>query len=230
MAGSILDLIQYGQNEANRYLREAKKQIREGTADVYTERAYYNAQNRIRIFQKKYGQHRGYLISTKGLTDIEDDEKSMKALENLAQLEQSITENVRLNPEKAKSHRESQVQFYMDQGWASNRKAAEAIYDFKGSEAFESLMEKNLGDIPSQIVERYGKFVDADFSVEQFSNMIAVFNKQGGNYDEFIDFADKYIEQIKWRSDDIDKAAQEYMDSDLYDEYGIDFFEFLSTF
>lgn len=208
--------------EANRYLKSAKKAIREGTADSYTQRAYLSAENRIRMFQKKQGQHRGYLLSSKSLTDADQ--------EKFEQLIKSISENTRLNPEKSELHKLSQMNYYIEQGWASSSKAAEAIYNFKGSEAFETLMEKNLSDIPSQIVERYGKFVDADFSIEEFSNMIAVFDKQGGNYNEFIDFADKYIEQIKWRKDDIDKAAQEYMESDVFDEYGINFFEFLSIF
>ena len=211
------------QREANRYMRFARNAIKEGKADGYTERAYLNAQNRLRMFQTKQGLRKYYQFSMKG---VEDDD----AYENILK---SVTENVRLNPEKAAAHRESQIQFYQDQGWASNRKGAEAMYDFKSTSAFETLMEKNLGDIPSELLTRYGEFVDADYSVADFEKMIVSFEKDlklnnyYESYDDFISYTDRYIKNMKMR-DDFKKGVEEYLNY-KGDEYA-SLFDFLEDF
>ena len=119
------EVVEYGlkqmQREANRYMRLAREAIKEGSADGYTERAYYRAKDRLRLFQAKHGLRKYYQFSMKGVEDYD-------AYYNILE---SVTENVRLNPKKAAEHRESQIKFYQDEGWASNRQAAEAMYDFK---------------------------------------------------------------------------------------------------
>ena len=215
------------QKEANRYIKIGNKAVKSGTADSYTERAYYNAQDRLRRFQLKHSQRKGYMFSMKNLS--EDD------YDTYEQILRSVTENTRLNPEKAKAHKESQINFYQEQGWATNRESAEAMYNFKNSDVFEQLMEKNLGDIPSEILDRYGQFIDADYDKEDFAKMITVFEREiqkgSGMYDsyqDFVNFTDRYIEDMRDRPDDFKKAVDYYLDYDA-DEWS-SFFEFLMNY
>lgn len=226
---------------ANRFMREAKRKIDAGTADAYTERAYWKARQRMRMFQVKHNQHKGYQFSMKGLNPLAEDALEpdefdyASALEIYTHLIKSVTENVRLNPELSEKHRESQVKFYQDQGWASNETSAQALYDFKNSAIFEELMDMNLSDIPSEIMERYAKFVDADYDVNDFSNMITVFNKQitlgNKNYKDvkdFYKFTDRYMKLMKEREFDFNKGVSDFIKykGDRYK----DFFSFMEQF
>lgn len=216
------------QKQANYFMREARNSLKTDKEDGYLERAYMKTNNRLKMFQKKHNQHKGYLFSSKGLETEED-------LDSYKELLKSVTENVRLNPELAQQHRESQIDFYQDQGWAKSRETAEAIYDFKGSSIYEELMDMNLSDIPSELMERYGKFIDASYSIDDFSNMITAFNKQVslGNkkykdVKDFYKFTDRYIKLMKKREDDFNKGLSEFLDYQG-DEYN-DFFTFMEEF
>lgn len=214
------------QREANRYIKAASKALKQGTADTYLERRYINAQDRMRRFQIKHSQRKGYLFSMKNLSEEDYD-----IYENILK---SVTEDVRLNPDKAAAHKESQIQFYIDEGWATNRRTAEEMYNFKGTQIFETLMDKNLNDIPSEILTRYGQMVDSDYTREDFAKMIAVFdlelkkNSQYDSYQDFIAFTDRYFESMENREDDFKKAVDYYLDDMYASEFS--FFEFLSEF
>lgn len=199
------------QKQANKYIRLANISIKNNEADSYTHRAYINAELRLRKFEKKHGQHNSWLFSMKNLEEEDYD--------TYEELLKSVTENTRLNPEKAEAHKQSQIKFYQDQGWAVNSQQAEAMYEFKGTEVFEELMEMNLGDIPSELLERYGQFIDADYTEQDFANMITVFNqeKKFGNEDytsnkDFIEFTDNYIKAMNERQDDFSKAVDDYLE------------------
>jgi len=216
------------QKQANRFMKQARESIKSNKEDGYLERAFMRANNRLRMFQKKHKMHKGYLFSSKGLETEED-------LEKYKQLLKSVTENVRLNPELSETHKESQIQFYQDQGWAKDRESAEAIYNFKGTSIYEELMDMNLSDIPSELLERYGKFIDANYSVDDFSDMITAFNKQLslGNrkykdVKDFYKFTDRYMKLMKTRQDDFNKGLSEFMEYNG-DEYN-DFFTFMENF
>lgn len=213
------------QKEANRYMKYARNELK--TAENgYLERAFVNANNRMRMFQVKHNQRKGYMFSMKGL-----EEGDYEVYENLLK---SVTENKRLNPELSEKHRQSQIDFYIDKGWAKDRQSAEALFDFKGTTIFEELMENNLSDIPSEILERLGKFIDADYSVEDFGDMISVFTKDLGKqensyngFEDFVRYTDVYIESLNER-EDFRKAVTEYLndESDYYNT----FFDFLEEF
>lgn len=201
------------QKKANRFLRSAKRMLGTDMSSSYTERAYWKARQRMRMFQVKHGQHKGYQFSMKGLDDDE--------LDLYEEMLKSVTENVRLNPALEQKHKESQIQFYQDQGWAKDERSAEAMYDFKGSEIFEELMENNLSDIPSELLERYGKFVDSNYTIDDFSNMITVFNKQltlGNNQyrdvNDFYKFTDKYFKRLKKSQEDFNKGISEFLEDE----------------
>lgn len=212
------------QKRANRYLRSARRMLGTETSDTYTERAYWNARHRMRNFQKKHNQHLGYQFSMKGL-DEED-------LDTYEEMLKSVTENTRLNPSLARQHKESQISFYQKQGWAKNEKAAEAMYNFKGTSIFEELMDNNLTDVPSELLERYGKFIDSNYTEEDFSNMLTVFNKelmynskQYKDSKDFFKFTDKYIKLMKKGKDDFQKGVKEYIDDDTGDYTFFDYME-----
>lgn len=202
---------------ANRYLKMSKTDM-----SAYTQRQYLQAQNRLRMFQNKRGLAKKRTFSMQGLTTAD--------VEMYEQLLDSVIENTRLNPEKSEKHKQSQISFYMEEGWANSEEKAEQLYMFTNSDTYDSLREKGLGDIPSKLVEKFGMLVDSGYSMDEFVDMVSVFQKSTSpttesDYQEFISFSENYIDALHYR-EDVPKAAEEYLSGD----YDMDFFSFLEEF
>lgn len=199
------------QKEANRYLIAAREGIKNNTVDNYTTRAYYNAINRMHMFQKKLNIRKGSLFSMKQIFKSDYDVYE--------QILRSVTENKRLNIAELEKYKQSQIDFYISKGWASNEATAEALFNFKGTGVFETLMEKNLSDIPSEILERFGKFVDAGYSVEDFGNMLSVYmldpTTRHEDFKDFISYTDSYIKIMRGNLN-FQKLVETYIEENAF--------------
>lgn len=211
---SVKDLSNYEtlrqkQKIANRYLKSAKERLGE-------EHKFYNsAVNRINMFQKKLGKTPSTRLTMAKLT--EDMSEKYEVLLD------SLIENTFLNPEKYEAHKERQLQFAIDEGWAKTREEAETVYKFANSEIVEELKDIGLGDIPSDLVEKYVKYTQEKLSENDFIEMSRIFLEEFeyGNIEkeQFYDFADAYSMYYK----DYLKVQQIEFENGLEPIYGSEF-------
>lgn len=237
---SVKDLSNYKvlsqkQRVANKYLKDAYDRLGEN-------RYYNNAINRVNKFQKDHRQKVSTKLTLRGLTD-----KDTEKYENILD---SIIESTYINPTKYSQHRERQIAFAISEGWAKNEAQAEKVYNFANSDLIDKLKDIGLRDIPSKIVEKYGKYVQGKMSETEFESMSELFLSlyQEGivDYDDFFQFADDYkdysvinerqrvygimesnsdffgslIRSDVMASPDLQKAMYEYREEPQFDEYG----------
>lgn len=199
---SVKDLSNYAelsakQKIANKYLKDARTRLGENN------KYYKNAVNRINKFQKKIGKKESTRMTLTKVT-----EETSRKYEDILD---SIIESTYINPEKYETHKEKQLQFAIDTGWAKSREEAERVYDFANSELMEQLKDIGRGDIPSAIIDKYAEYVQGNLSEEEFINMANEFlegysdnSENSLKYNQFFDFADTYAEYYS----DFEKVVQ----------------------
>lgn len=172
------------QRIANRYLKQARQNFGEN------HRFVNSAVNRINMFQKKRGKKLTTRLTMSKLTEAD--------VKDYNTLLDSIIESTYLNPEKYEAHKERQLQFAIDEGWANTIEEAEKVYKFANSDIVADLKERGLGDIPSKLVEKYAKYVQGEMSEEDFINMASMYMEKYSEgtmtANEFFDFADTYAQ------------------------------------
>lgn len=175
------------QKVANKYLKQAQQNFGENYRFVNS------AINRINMFQKKRGKKLTTRLTMSKLTEAD--------IEDYNTLLDSILESTYLNPEKYKAHKEKQLKFAIDEGWAKNEEEAENIYRFANSELVAELKDRGLGDIPSKLVEKYSKYVQGEMTEEDFIDMASMYMEKYSEgtmkANEFFDYADAYNEYYK---------------------------------
>ena len=178
------DVLREKQRIANRYIKQARQRL--GDDHRYVNSAI----NRISMFQKKIGKKPSARLSMTKLND--------STAEKYEVLLDSIIENTYINPEKYEEHREKQIEFAINEGWAKDRAEAEKVFSFANSELVAQLKDIGLGDIPSKIVEKYVKYMQGNMSEEEFINMATSFmsgySKGDSRVEEFYDYADMYAQ------------------------------------
>lgn len=189
---SVKDLHNYielreKQRLANKYMKDAKERLGENN------RYFNSAVNRITMFQKKAGKTPSMRLTMTKLTD-ENSDKYERLLD-------SIIDSTYINPEKYELHKQRQLDFAINEGWASNREEAEQIYDFANSELVAELKDMGLGDIPSELVEKYAKYTQSNMTEEDFTDMAKMFMKSYSSgevsKEQFYDFVDTYAKYNK---------------------------------
>ena len=170
------------QATANKYLKQQKKEL--GKEHRYIK----NALDKLDFFQKAHHLDKRPTFSMKGMTT-----KDVEAYEKLLD---SIIDSTYTNPEKYAAHKENQLNFAIEQGWATTKEEAEDVYEFSNSEIVAELKDRGLGDVPSDLVEKYAEYVQANLKPEDFIDMAKLFeegySKNKIKADKFFEFADDY--------------------------------------
>lgn len=201
---------------ANNYLKLAKENLGKN------HRNYTNVMDKIHMFQRFHGQSKKNTLSMESLRTGDIDMYN--------QLLDSIIDNTYTNPEKYMKHKENQLEFAIEQGWATNQKEAEEIYNFRNSDLFSQLEDLGLSDVPSDILNKMAEYGQADLSLEDFKKMSQTFLRAYESGDEssstYFDYADRFMKAKSERKDDFSKALDTYME----DEVQGSFLDYLNEF
>ena len=196
------------QAQVNRWLKEAKKGLPNGPQH----RAYQGAMNRLHLFQKKHHQTVQGTLSLTGLKTSD--------IDMYKELLESMKESTFINPTKYAEHQANQRKFFKDEGWGRTDEEVDAYMNFRNSDLVSELEDYAI--VPSALLDKASEFIEAEMSLDDFKSMILFWEnkikteKEGqlpnNAKDDFMNFADDFIDLRNERAGDFNKALNEYRD------------------
>lgn len=198
--------IRKDQAEVNRYLKDARTRLGKD------HRVYKATIDRIHQFQRKHNQT---VQNTLSMTDLTTSDVDM-----YKELLESVKTSTFINPEKYAAHQANQREFFRKEGWGETDEEVDTYMKFRDSDLVSELEDYSI--VPSALLNKASEFVEADMTLEDFKSMILFWenglekNNNGevptNAKDEFMKFADDFIDLRNDRAGDFKKALKEYRD------------------